>query len=99
VFAPPPPPSLLPHPLMYALTASCFLRMLPMLSAQFAGSDSAHYYAVGTAEVREEEYEPSKGRVLLFQVREGSASAWPEEGWPSYFLAMKGGGGDSVGSN
>lgn len=42
------------------------------------GEDPAHYYVVGTAYALPEESEPSKGRVLVFQVSDGKLTLTTE---------------------
>jgi DNA damage-binding protein 1 len=40
-----------------------------LTSVCFGADDPTHYYALGTAYVKPEEYEPSKGRLLLLAYR------------------------------
>lgn len=47
------------------------LEMVCSVSSMKLSDDTAEYYAVGTALVRPEELEPTKGRILLFQVHNG----------------------------
>ena len=58
-----------------------------LASVTFAGDDTP-YYALGTAYVKPEEYEPSKGRILLLAYRCGEGKVALELLWPAAVCAI-----------
>jgi hypothetical protein len=50
---------------------ACSLASVAFAAGDGDGAPAHHFYALGTAIVRPEEYEPSKGRLLLLAYRYG----------------------------